>query len=316
MTEAIYKQEGDSVDFTPVAAITAGEMVLLPDGRAAFCPDAIAAGALGAARVKGIVTLSKAADVVLLQGGLVRWDASASVADVPVLTNDLDFIIGRVEKDAAASDTTVDVVLNVFDTALISLNRSGFLNVPVLTAGTPYGKMMGNAFFAGFSATAEAQKEDILSNRSVPISSNWIVEGVVEVVTNADTDVADLNIGVANASHASDADAITESVFVHFDMGADLNIDCESDDGTTEVAATDSTVDWAVGTPVHFAIDGRDESDIQFYINGANVLPATVFTLADATGPIKLLCHLEKSANDSPGEIRVDLLELRITPEL
>ena len=32
-------------------------------------------------------------------------------------------------------------------------------------------------------------------------------------------------VGVANGTNASDADAIAESAFFHFDLGADLNID-------------------------------------------------------------------------------------------
>jgi hypothetical protein len=164
---------------------------------------------------------------------------------------------------------------------------------------------------AGFSATAEAQKLDWLSKRSFTIASNWILEAVIDVVTNADADVGDLNIGVANGTHASDCDSITESCFFHFDMGADLNLDAESDDGTTEVAATDTTVDWAVGTPIHLVIDGRDPTDIQMYVNGVLVLGSTTFTLTAATGPLKALFHLEKSANDSPGIVQLDMLRVR-----
>lgn len=316
MAEANYVAEGDFIDFTPAAAVTAGEVLLLPDGRAAFAPTAIAAGELGAVRVNGIVDLAKTASIVILQGGEVKWDASAGTATYPVLTDDLDFIVGTAIADSASAATTVRVALNQRSRGIITLQDSGFTNTPVLTAGTPYGKMVGGSWYAGFSATAEAQKEDILSDRSFPITSNWIFEGVVTVVTNADADVADLNIGVANGTHASDADTIAESVFFHFDMGADLNLDAESDDGTTEVAATDTTVDWVVGTPVHVAIDGRDETDIQLYVNGVNVLSGSTFTLSDGTGPLKALVHLEKSSNDSPGAIRVDKCEVRITPAI
>jgi hypothetical protein len=34
-----------------------------------------------------------------------------------------------------------------------------------------------------------------------------------------------------------------------------------------------------------------------------------------ATGPLKALVHLEKTANDSPGNVRIDKLEVRIAPE-
>jgi hypothetical protein len=123
-------------------------------------------------------------------------------------------------------------------------------------------------------------------------------------------------VGIANATHASDADTIAESVFLHVD-GADtngaVNILAESDDGTTEVAATDTTVDFAAGTPFEFRIDCRDLTDIQIYINGVNVLPASVFKLNAATGPLKLLAHIEKGANDTLADVRVHHLAIRTT---
>ena len=94
-------------------------------------------------------------------------------------------------------------------------------------------------------------------------------------------------------------------------MGADLNIDAESDDGTTEVAATDTTVDFAVGTPVFLQIDGRNPASLKFYVNGVRVLESTTFNISAATGPLKALFHLEKSSNDSPGNVQLDVLRVR-----
>jgi predicted RecA/RadA family phage recombinase len=313
-----YHDESSVIVTVPSAGYSGGEVIQLPDGRAGVVESlrALVSGEKASVKVQGQVKLLKTASIVIVQGGEVKWDHSANTATIPVLTDDKDFIVGVAVADAASGDATVTVDLNVRSHAIISLTRAGFTNVPVLTAGTPYGKQLGAAFYAGFSATAEAQKEDLLSDRSFPINANWILEAIVTVLTNADADVGDLNVGVANATHASDADSITESVFAHFDMGADLNLDAESDDGTTEVNATDTTVDWAVGTPVHIVFDGRDHTDIQLYVNGVNRLPATVFTLAAGTGPLKALFHLEKSSNDSPGEVRLDKLEVRITPDI
>jgi hypothetical protein len=211
----------------------------------------------------------------------------------------------------ASATTTCVVNLNVKPHYEVDFLRDGGDTAIILTAGTPYIYSRGASMEAGFSLTAEAQKLDWLSKRSFTIASNWILEAVIDVVTNADADVGDLNIGVANGTHASDCDSITESCFFHFDMGADLNLDAESDDGTTEVAATDTTVNWAVGTPIHLVIDGRDPTDIQMYVNGVLVLGSTTFTLTAATGPLKALFHLEKSANDSPGIVQLDMLRVR-----
>jgi len=315
MSEAIYRSPGEAIDYTPVAAKTGGEVVQLADGRAAFTPLDIAAGVQGAAQTRGIVTVAKTSGVVILDGAEVYWDHSANTATYTDLGNDKDFFIGVAVGDAASADTTMKVALNVMPQYIIDLAKSAFRHVPVLTAGTPLLRSVGGGVLAAFSATAEAQKLDMLSERSFPVGSNWILEAVIRVVTNADADVGDLNVGVANGTHASDADSITESAFFHFDMGADLDLDAESDDGTTEVAATDTTVNWAVGTAIHLVIDGRDETDIQMYVNGALVLGATTFTLAAATGPLRALFHLEKSSNDSPGEVELQRLNVRIANE-
>lgn len=312
MTEAVRFQDGMVLDYTPVAAAVNGQVVQMPDGRAGVVQSAIEAGRLGAAAVSGVYTVAKTASVVMLIGTEVWWDTSADAAILkPGAPSGGDFFLGTLTEDAASADTTCRVDINRKPCNVVDLHTSGFTHVPVLTAGTPSLAMVGGTARAAFSATAEAQKLDLLSHASVPLGSDWIMEAIVTVHTNADADVADLNIGVANGTHASDADEITESVFFHFDMGADLNLGAESDDGTTEVAATDTTVDWAVGTAVHLAIDGRDETDIQLYVNGVNVLSGSTFTLADATGPLKVLFHLEKSANDSPGVVELNHLALR-----
>jgi hypothetical protein len=96
---------------------------------------------------------------------------------------------------------------------------------------------------------------------------------------------------------------------MHINMsGADLKIYGESDNATAEVAATDTTKVFAVGTPVHFMIDGRsgDGSGLKYYVNCIQVLSSTAFTVAGAAGPLKALFHLEKSSNDSPGEVALD----------
>lgn len=318
MAEAETYQDGEMLDFTPVAAVTAGDVLQVPDGRAAWAPSAIAAGVKGAVQVSGVAKVAKTANIVILAGGKVMFDRSAGTATVHNPLSDSDFYLGRAIEDAAASATTVKVALNEKGNPLISLQESAFAHARVLTAGVPIGAMQGGSYLAAFSATAEAQKLDLLSQQSFPLAANWIFEAVVCVQVTADADVADLSIGVANGTHASDADSITEAALFHFDLGADLNIDVESDDGTVEVNATDSTIDFAAGTPVHLALDGRDPTNVKYYINGAEVNAATA-NLGDirlAAGPMKALFHLEKSSNDTLCEVRLDCMEVRVTPEL
>lgn len=317
--EAILKQNRlSTVDLTTTDARSAGEVIQLADGRAAVQHADVDAGELATPRVAGQFRVAKTTGVVVIKGAPLWWDHSANTATcVPPMgaaSGDRDFYLGVALEDAASATATVLVDLNVEPKYLIDMHRDGGDTAVVLTAGTPTIQSRGGSLEAAFSATAEAQKLDWLSKRSFAAGTPFVLEAIVEVVTNADADVADLSIGVANATHASDADSITESVFFHFDLGADLNIDCESDDGTTEVAATDSTVDFAVGTPVHLVLDGRDSENVKFYINGVEVLAATanLGDIDDAAGPLKALFHLEKSSNDSPGVVQLDMLRVRI----
>lgn len=320
MAEATLYKDSDVIDITaPTGGYTAGQMLLLHDNRAGYVLGLAnpSAGDRVAIQVGGQATIAKTAGIVILNGGEVMWDHSANSGTIPRYTTDKDFYVGRVIGDAASADTTMVVALNApRDSAYITLQKSAFKNARVYTAGFPRGAMTGGSFYAGFSATAEAQKEDLLSAQSFAAASNWIFEATVNVLTAADADVVDLNVGVANATHASDADSITESCFIHLDSNGSLNILAESDDGTTEVNATDTTADWAAGTPFHVQIDGRDLTDIQIYVNGVNVLPATVFKLDAATGPLKALFHVEKSANDSLFDVLLEKMEVRLTADV
>lgn len=309
MSQAVYKQ--DSRSLVSTAAYAAGEIIQLANGRAAVVGglNAPASGDTIHPVTSGIHTVTKVSGVVILDGGRVYWDHSANNATFRK-AGDRDFFIGTAVGDAASGDVLMDVDFNVRPTYLIDLVKDPFDTVVILSAGTPALNYRG-ALSMLFSGTAEAQKVDAISKDSFAVGSNWIVEGEIEVVTAADADVADLSVGVANATHATDAGAITESCFIHLDLQA-LNIFAESDDGTVEVAATDTTVDYAVGTRFHFVMDGRDESDVQIYVNGVNVLPSSVFDLSAATGPLKLLAHLEKTSNDSLGAVDIDALRVRI----
>lgn len=323
MSDAHLVQEGnDILDYTAIAAVTGGQVVQLADGRAGVIPNDKDAGLLVSASTEGIYRVVKAASQVWINGARIWWDHSADAATcVPPLTaGDKDFYLGVATEDVEAATVLGNVNLNVEPVYAYDAKRdlSDTVIVKTVVGSTtvviPDIVNRGGSIDAFFGLTAEAQKLDILSKRSFPLASNPILECVVNVVTTCDADVGDLSIGFANATHASDADAITESAFFHFDLGGSLNILAESDDGTTEVGATDTTVDFAEGTPVFLCIDGRNPSNFKYYINGAEVLAATA-DLGDiqlAIGPLKALFHLEKSANDSPGRVLIGELRVRL----
>jgi predicted RecA/RadA family phage recombinase len=323
MAEATFVRGEHSNKVTLQAAANPGQVFQLPDGRAGVVGGTTAAaiGDSAAINTSGIHTVEKATGVVILDGGRVFWDYSANKATFRKV-NDRDFFIGVAVGDAASSDTLVSVNFNVDQRNAIDLLRDGALSVATGTSaaggfGLPpvYGGVPG----LRLTATSEAQCVDMFSVDRVAINSNPIAEFIVRLGANGSTSDVDLNFGLANGTSATDADAITESVFIHIDGGS-LNILAESDDGTTEVNATDTTVDITAGSAVANRVevwmDCRNPADIQIYVDGVNVLPSTVFTLGAATGPIGLLAHLEKTTGTATaGPVYFDRACLRIAEQ-
>ncbi len=293
------------------AAIVSGEVHQLPDGRAGVYTglNAQASGDNLTMITTGQQSLPKTASIVLLAGGKAYWDHSANkVHFKPV--NDRDFYIGTVAVDAAGSASTCVVNLNVKPNYIIELGKGNWTVADTLGLGT-LAEIGGQGIIGEFDAVAEAALSSLLSDSSWHPDGNGILEGIINVVGNGDHAALDINVGIANAGHATDADSITESVFVHID-GADLNIFAESDDGTIEVASTNTTVDYVEGTRFEFWIDTRNPADIQIYIDGILVLPSSVFRLDAATGPLKALFHVEKTSNDTVAVVRLHDLNVRL----
>lgn len=300
MAQAIFVQCGESVDWVADAAYSSGDIIQLRDGRAGVVSVDVASGGTVGVYVDGIFKVTKTTSMYVLPGSRLFWDHSADAAHL-LHRNDRDFYLGTAQEEVAAAGTTVLVALNKEPVYTVSLEH-GYQSLIVQTAGFPYTQGQGKGVAVAFSATNEAQKADALSHRGMAAAAEGIVDCLICVNVAGDNAALDFNAGLANNTHATDADSITESLFVHID-GASTNIALESDDGTTEVAATDTTLDFTAGTPFLVQFDLRDLTDIQAYIDGVNVLPSSVFKLNAATGPLKALVHMEKTADDSPGNI-------------
>jgi predicted RecA/RadA family phage recombinase len=323
MADAIYVRPRDEVRITLDAAMDPGELRQLPDGRAAVfnAASGLASGDRANFSTTGQYVCTKTASVVLLDGGRAYWDHSANAITFRKV-NDRDFYVGRVVGDAASADTTCVVNLNVDPPYDIDMLRDGALSVATGTAaagGFGLPQVYGGVRGLSLTATNEAQCVDMLSVDRVAVASNPIAEFEVRLGANGSTSAVDINIGLANGTSTTDADAITESVFFHIDGGA-LDILAESDDGTTEVNATDTTVDITAGSAVanrfYFWIDARDPASVKLYVNGVRVLSGSTFVLTAATGPIGLLAHLEKSSSTATaGPIYIDRACLRIAQQ-
>ena len=311
MAEATLSKDANAntIDTTAEAAIVAGEVYQLRDGRAGVRAGLKAAesGDQVAFLTAGQFTLAKTASVVILDGDQLYWDRSANTATPLRAVTGADFPIGVAVGDAASAATTVVCDLNKKPVYTIDLLKDPSDSVLVGTTMTLV--EIGGYLKLNIAAANEAQKVDVMSIPSIPVTIPFIVEGRVAAYVIGSDNTVDFNIGIANATHADNADTIGESCFLHLDET--LDIFAESDDGTTEVAATDTTVDCVDDTYFDFRIDCRDLTDIQVYINGVNVLAASVFKLDAATGPLKLLAHVEKTTGTATGEFRIAHLAIR-----
>lgn len=307
--ELQYVQEGETIDFTPVAAVAAGECIQLPDGRVAAPPTGVAAGVQGSFQACGIFKALKTANEIIVPGQRVYWDASASKATtVPPITVN-DFFIGCAADDAAAADTTVKVILNQDWEGSIDQRTSTFASIPVLTAGDPRVAQLGAGARFVLDATNEAQKIDALSHKAVALDSDWIflAEVVIDAAAGSNTDIT---VGMADGTHASDFQSVASFCTIHIDGGS-ANILVQSDDGTTDVAPIDSTIDWTAGTPFALAIDGRDPTDIKLYINGIREsASSTTLAIAAAASGLKACVHIEKSSSTDTATVQVANLKV------
>lgn len=324
MAEAVTSQCGEVLNWTADGTYTKGDVIQVPDGRAGVVlADATVGQVVGVDVTRGaIYELAKTTSMVLLVGGRAYWDHSANKVSFRKV-NDRDFLAGALTADATSSATTCFVALNVHPRPDIDmLNRDGALSVATGTqaaGGFGLPQVYGGSRAFKLTATSEPQCVDMLSVDKFLASANWIAEFQMRFATNGSGSASDLSIGVADGTSTSDADAIVTSVFFHFD-GNDLNIYAESDDGTTEVAATDTTVDFVAGSAVanrvEFWLDGRDTDNVKYYIDGVEVLAATSnlgkITAAVAAS-LGLLVHYEKSTGtETGGPVYIDRAECRL----
>lgn len=317
MADASRRSDAGRVAVTLAAAAAVGEVRQLADGRAAVLRGGVA-GASGDRvnyETSGQFAVTKVTGVVLLAGGEVWWDHSANNATYR-RTNDRDFYLGTATADAASGDTTVTVDLGAEPRWAVDLLRDAYVTVPTGTQALggflPPQPIGGGAIKLLLSSTNEAQKVDALSKDSFANGANGIVELVFAVVSDGAGSAPDFSIGIAGDTHATDADAIAQHLLVHLDGNATA-INLQSKDGTTTVTATDSLQDYTEGATnrVHVWFDMRDPADVQVYVNGANVLPATVFNVNAAASEWKLLAHLEKTAAADTYEVDVERLRVR-----
>lgn len=250
------------------------------------------------------------------------------------LTGHPDAYVGRIERYTAASTVLVRMRApgekppnGVGSTELVVNGGESFLGLGAAGTGYhPSGLKMTAIGAAGapvvaqlaaedggvqlaFSATAEVQTAALHAlNDTFPVDKAVTLEAKVTVHDNGDTADGDLDVGLGTALTAnsladiSHADMVQLAAF-HYD-GNDENIDCQSDDDTTDVAPVDSTVDNVADTYHWLKIVVRPTGAVEFWIDGVRVLSATTFAVL-STANLGAFANLAKGANDTPGAVYI-----------
>lgn len=118
--QALYVQDSGVVDYTPSAAVVAGQVVVQAN-LVGIAKQAIAAGALGSLAVTGIFNVAQAAEIITA-GSPVYWDADGNpvggVAGTGAATATAtgNTFMGFAQALTAATDTTVSVALRSAET--------------------------------------------------------------------------------------------------------------------------------------------------------------------------------------------------------
>lgn len=112
MAEAVFVQAGDAIDYTPVADVAPGDVIVLGD-LIGIARVAIPAETLGALAVVGVFAVAKGvgAGVTFSTGGLVYWDDTNKLA-VATDGSGANKLLGKAIAAAGDDDATVRVRLS------------------------------------------------------------------------------------------------------------------------------------------------------------------------------------------------------------
>ena len=154
-----------------------------------------------------------------------------------------------------------------------------------------------------FDAVAEVALASLRTvNDTFPVDKGITLEAKVTVHDNGDDTAGDLDIGLGTAlTTNSEADVdhgdMVQLAAFHLD-GNDENIDCQSDNDSTDVAPVDSTIDNVADTYKLLKIIVRPTGAVEFWIDGVRVLSSTTFAVL-STAVLAPFINVEKTATDT-----------------
>jgi predicted RecA/RadA family phage recombinase len=310
MPNSLAKHGEGHVKMAAAAALTSGQVIQTPDSRAAAYAGmrACASGDWVTLYTEGVKTVTKTASVAILQGQEVWWDVTNNAATYRLAG---DFYVGVCTATAAASDSTVDVALNVAPSYVADTAQKTGELATASSLGLGVVEAIGGELTLAFDAVAEIAMAAVYgSGRSVNVSERPIFEAEVAVYDIGDNAALDINFGLADGTHATDFDSVSDYVAFHLD-GTDLTFKTQSDDTSAPVSADDSGVDAVDDTYFFAQIDATDADDVKFYIDGVQLNSSATFILTASTADLVPILHLEKTSDDTTADVRLRRMTLR-----
>jgi hypothetical protein len=243
--------------------------------------------------LSGGVQLSRtAAEADKMLGPVCDW-AGVSLTDIVTVREDfiktagvaLPAPWGKVDVSAAGSPT-LDFVANAAD----GVYRLKFDNTDELQSCTLH--------WADYLAIPSTKRARI---------SWWIT---IDTTAAGGFSADDrLVCGLAGARNAT-LDSVVDHAWFRLE-GANYNILCETDDGTTDNNDNDTGADWAEATKVKLTVDIDSQAGVRFYVNDVDVTPETMVTSAAVvTDLLQPYLEVQKDAGVETHQFDVDAVEV------
>ncbi len=151
-----FYQQGDVMDYTAGADLSAGDVVVLSGIGCGIAANDIANGAVGPVNLKGVYKVAKQSSHAIAQGARVYWNASGPYATSTASTHTL---MGVAMKAAGSSDAYVYVLLVLMgDTDPGQLTQAAVVNY---SAGSNLVGVDGTGSNAAPLAGTETRLDDL-----------------------------------------------------------------------------------------------------------------------------------------------------------
>ena len=309
MSEGPTKHDGNTIKMVVANALVSGQVIQTPGGQAAVYVGMKAAvsGDWVTLDTAGSRPVAKTALIVFLPGQEVWWDVTNNKATYKLAG---DFYVGVAPDGALGSASVVNTLMNVPPSYVLdSYQRSGEWTTEA-TLGLGVVEAYGGRLTLAFDAVAEAAQAAVFGSRTVNVSEQPIVEIEAAIFDIGDHAALDITIGMADGSHTTDFDSVSDYAAFHLN-GSVLDILTKSDDTANPLSEDSSGVDAVDDTFAFWQIDARDKADVKFYHNGIELNVGTAALLTASTADLFPIVHMEKTSNDTLGDVRVNRMTLR-----